>query len=94
LLIADCGKTLIKLTSKITTMEITFSMVLHINMFNMVGMIKIISFTSCKNNQKLCFEGDSFMCLKAIVYNIQRTKLTINRLKMITNVSILKPCYW
>jgi hypothetical protein len=43
----DCGKTLIKLTSKITTMELS-SMVLHINMFNMVGMIKIISFTSCK----------------------------------------------
>jgi hypothetical protein len=66
-------------------------MVLHINMFNMVGMIKIISFTSCKNNRNYALKGDSFMCLNAIVYNIQRTKLTINRLKMITNVSILKP---
>jgi hypothetical protein len=58
-------------------------MVLHINMFNMVGMIKIISFTSIKN--KLCFEGDSFYVFKSTIVYIQRTKLTINRLKMITN---------
>jgi hypothetical protein len=67
-------------------MEITFKYGFTY-MFNMVGMIKIISFTSCKIID-YALKVIPFVFKSTIVYNIQRTKLTINRLKMITNIDI------